>query len=540
MPGLNSLKQFNISGTTSANASEAMRTKKENKYRSSFVWPLGFSTRGIYFSSILRGGFQYVKAEAEQKDNSSSSIVPSFIKAVRISPNKVVEAYLDANSHLWARGGIINGIMEVSWGWAVEVTSRASSSVDICSLNDNESFAISYIDDNNTGIVIIGKVDSSGYASIESVRNLTEGACYKYGTSVSISSPGYLIAVFQKLSDEAAYAVAFRLENSLFLDVGDELRIEDSALYPKLCQIGDCLNLVAYQDGDTTNDPVTVNTITLDKNTIELTLGAKTSIAGTAAAATCIDCKSSCDDYVLISWIDSSLPHMRAASVKGDALTWGTEVELSAVTSAYLSIDVLDSDKYVAVWENTGKSNYLYSIRVTRSENTLTVPSNSEDPAVEAESIYNSVVALNSNDILIQFSDGGNSNYFTEQYGKYLSNLIDIRSSSASISFNGFIFSLGRDGLGVFGQYQKTGTTHATADTPMETKPTNPFSKQPAPLELICLFSDNRQYIEDDGSVAPLKSGIAKTSLDVRSTTTAQAFTMQVIKVQNTIRSVNL
>lgn len=60
------------------------------------------------------------------------------------------------------------------------------------------------------------------------------------------------------------------------------------------------------------------------------------------------------DDKIAIGYLEGSDPKVIAATISGTTLTFGTEVDLGAAGSTGLSLAQLGTDKFVAVWRDTG------------------------------------------------------------------------------------------------------------------------------------------------------------------------------------------
>ncbi len=533
----NNLKNVHCSGTTSANASEAMRTKKENPWRDEYVFPLGFYREGMYVPAVCRKGLQFTNDEIDfYLDDDSTNIAPTSIRSAKISPTLFVVAFLDANGFLNVRAGKVPPAGgAATYGSIYRVTNVTTYSIDIIGLH-NGCFALSYLQGTNI-YVQLGSVDASTYAvTMGNQRGVCDDSCENSGTAIASPIEGYIVVVYSKDATGFGYAAALEYTDSLIGDVGEELSLVTTVNIPAMCKISERNTLLAYQDSGATDDPITVMTLTIDESDLSLTKGTSKTLAGTAGAATCVNVVSNANGTVVVGWIDNSDPHVRAATVDELELKWGAEAALTTDNAAYLRLAMLSDGSVLAAWENTSQSNYLYTTTITVSTNTATVASY-PDPAVEAASIYVDLLAFDNEHFLLLFADSADSSYMKEQYGQVKKNLVDIRSTTASIAFDGYLVSLGQDGLGAMGCKKITGTTNASADTVMSTKPTNPFSGTNDPNNVLVFFTDTRQYVEDDGSVKPKKSGVASGSIDVRSTTTAQAFTAYVMKILHPIQS---
>lgn len=539
MVNLNTLKNFNLTGVTSANASEPMRVKKENPWRRDELIPFGFCSKGIYFHSLNREGFQFTRDETTEVDDGGNYIAPSEVVPLKVGEGYIVETFIDANGLLNVRGGSYGLGHVITWGAISRPINNDCNSIGLSKLNDIENgFLLSWIDDDqgDTLNVRVGQVLSDltiGWGNSVIVDAI---ACDSTtGTSSTFVESGVGLVLFKRETGEnCAVAIEYGTDLNIVSN-GDVVEFERDALNVSCVRMRDGVVAIAYEDDDVENDPITINTLEIDDLIIDV--GLKESIAGTAAAATSISCVDGGEDTLIVGWIDSTYPHVRCATLSGRAFTWGDELALASTTTSYLKLGKLGSTEFIASWENTGKSNYLYVNRFTRVGTTLTA--GTSDVGVEAESTSIQPLVLDSNSVYLFFMDAANSNYLTSQYGQFKDYLIDVRSTTASITFNGYMLSKGKDSLGSFASGKITGTTHATADTVLASKPVIPFVR---PVDVLILFSGKGLYVEDSGAVAPKKSGVdlSTRTIDVRSTSTSVAFTGYVLRVANFVRTVNV
>jgi hypothetical protein len=382
--------------------------------------------------------------------------------------------------------------------------------------------------------VYIGIVECDNLGEVSFVNSVSVGDALDYGTSIVGFSHTVIGVAFTKSNYDSVVA-CFDYGYNGIGDKIEEEKYEDKAYYPKMALFDNNLVAIAYQSSTETNDPICVNKIYCDGNIVEI--GIKEKIATHAYAATSISCIGKGNGTVVVGWIDNSLPHLRVATSDGRELTWGDELHLSTSNAAYLTLDYLDDKRVVAAFENTSKSNYLYTVRATLDGNEATLHGYA-DPGVEAESIYGTVVALNSSDIMLLFADAANSNYLTEQPGTWKTNLIDVRGTVASIDFAGYILSKHPVSMGKF-QYKKiTGTTHATANTTLASKPVLPWNNC---REVVVLFKDKGCYVYNNGTTRR-KSGVSLSgrTIDVRSTSTSVAFEAYVLRVANDVMAISV
>ena len=71
------------------------------------------------------------------------------------------------------------------------------------------------------------------------------------------------------------------------------------------------------------------------------------------------------------------------------------------------------------------------------------------------------------------------------------------------------------------------GVTDGSADTSLSTPPANPFGH----TEVMCIPIGEGVYIEDDGSKAPLISGVTASTIDIKSTLTSKYYVIIVINL---------
>lgn len=534
------LKSFRISGTTSANTNEGMRTKPENPWRSEYVFPVGFYAKGVYVPAVLRTGLQYKNdAETMYENNGSTTILPSQIRSVRVSPSTVLLAFIDANGFLKIRGGVISKSgNDVEWGSILQITAVTTAYIGVTATKEG-FFAVSFRKADTEVYVVSGSISPvTGAITLINTIDISNEATSTAGTTICYSREEFLTVAYVKSSTDAGVLKTFPISSEGILgDAVSTVEFSSSVNLPSLASYANGYGIVAFQSPDETNDPIKVKTFTVGSEGETLT-GNEISLAGTAGAASSIRIRSLRNNSAVVCWIDNSDPHMRACTFDEEEMSWGSELAITTQNSDYLDFDFLNDTTLVAAWKNTSKTNYMYSVLVTLSGETLTA-STYMDTAVEATSNYVSVVSLSEKSVLLAYQDFSASR-MKLQYGEVKSNLIEVRSTTASVAFEGYLVSLGQDGLGALACKKITGTTNSSADTVMSTKPTNMFYNTGDPNNIIVLFSDTRLYIENDASVKPKMSGVASGSIDVRSTTTAQAFTAYVVKVTNITRKMEV
>jgi hypothetical protein len=532
----NRMKNFFVTGTTSANANEAMRTKKENPWRTNYVLPFGFCQKGVYVSNPDREGFQFATDEEEILDNSDTEIAPTSIKSANLGGGKVVLAAINGAGNLVVRGGIIGVNKQVSWGDWKDAFSDDCASISLSPTLEEGVFLLSWLDVNGgyTCYVRSGSVDGDGVVTLGNSKDVSNGGCSNYGTSILCCGPNLGVVTFCKESTGRGSVVAFQVNSLIIGDTSEEKGdVVEAVYYPSAARYNEGEFFLGYQAPDTENDPLSGVTIEVGTDLV-VEVGLIERFSDSANAATSINVVSDGAGSVVVGWIDDSDPHLLALTIVGGSITRGDILALTINNAAYLSIGLLSSKEVAVSFENTTKSNYLYTNRVTRVGTTLTAGSYF-DPGVEAESIYGNLLVLSSKEIMLFFADAANSNYLTQQFGQFKEHLIDVRSSSASIEFAGYILSKRKDSFGILSAKKITGTTHASADTQMATMPTLPWNKV---LDVLVVFKDRGMYVENSSTTA-IKNGVSRANrtIDVRSTSTAIAFEAYVLKVVTNIQS---
>jgi hypothetical protein len=190
----------------------------------------------------------------------------------------------------------------------------------------------------------------------------------------------------------------------------------------------------------------------------------------------------------------------------------------------------------ICVYEDDASSDVGMGIVVKRTSTTLSKDGvGEEDPFTEAATSLTDVVALDDYNFLTFYADDADSSNGVYNVGKVKNHLIDVRSTSTSISFGGYMMHLEKSGLGMFAHYRLTGTTNASANTAMSSLKTLPWKRHP---NIFMLWKDTGLYIEDDGSVVPYKSGVSSSSrtIDIRSTSTSVAFEIYLLKINGKMR----
>ena len=107
-------------------------------------------------------------------------------------------------------------------------------------------------------------------------------------------------------------------------------------------------------------------------------------------------------------------------TVSGTDISFGAESVFNSATSSYISVSALDSTHVVAVYRDSGNSNYGTAVVGTVSGTDISF--GSEAVFNSAASYYTSVSALDSTHVVAVYRDDSNSNYGTAVVGTVASN----------------------------------------------------------------------------------------------------------------------
>jgi outer membrane murein-binding lipoprotein Lpp len=117
------------------------------------------------------------------------------------------------------------------------------------------------------------------------------------------------------------------------------------------------------------------------------------------------------NNKVLIIYNSSAI----IGTVSGSSISWGTATPFNSGGSGSVSIAVLNSNKIVVTYNDQGNSNYGTSIVGTVSGSSITF---GDEVTVNSANTFNiSTAVLNSDKIVVVYSNGGNSNRGTYRIG---------------------------------------------------------------------------------------------------------------------------
>lgn len=535
---LNTLRQFNSSGTTSATANQPMLSKKQNYWKTSHIFPFGFCGEGLYFEYLNREGCNF-----EQTENAYEAGATTENVTINLTSTLSVVCFVDAgdSNKLKAITQTVSGNGTITDGTVRELNATTTNSISGCKVNDT-TFVVAYRDDGGSDYLAARICTiAAGVITAGTEQELTAAAINDEGTSIELVKSEHadvLVAGYILTSDSLLYLVADTFITTTFGTAGIAVAVTATAtLYPAITSYTLNQVLVAYQAGGVANDPITyICCDVLDTKIVSAT-GTATSLAGTAAAATYVGAFTCEDGTTVISWIDSTFGNLRACTISDYTATFGDELAVTAAATLTFCAAELSSDRIITAYENDAVSDYGMVTLVTRSGTALTA--SYQDVFAEAACAYVSLAVIDGDRFLVSYRDEGNSNKGTANMGIIKQNLIDVRSTVASAIFDGYMFHLNKAGLGFFAANKKTGTTNVTANTAMSTQIVLPWNKW---IEVAVLFKDRGMYVEDDGTAVPAMSGVsaANRTIDVRSQTTSEAFECFVVKCAGYVRTVTV
>ena len=520
----NRMKKFYVTGTTAAVANQPMLEKRKNHWRNSHVFPYGIIHRGVQLEEKDRQGTQFRTAEAQFRATGATT----QIKKLTLSPSMAIVMYA-YNNKGYLKAELVDSAGVITFGAEKEFNGAVVSSCDITKISTT-SFAISFIDDGGDDYLAarICTVTAAGVITTGAEKLLVSAACSKNGTGICIPRDGVIAVVHALVSDGHIDVIAATFSGVIIEDPGTTKEFDSTAssTLPDITSYADGKIMLAWSTGGG-NGVYRLGTVAV--NAI-VTVGAAAANFETGTA-TSIKIQTPIENVVLISWIDSTFAHALVATIDGVTVTAGSALELTAAAALTLDVDSLDSENFVAVYENDATSDLGTVHLFSRSGTVLTT--GKIDVFTLSACKNTAVCALTDVRVLVGFGDDGDTNTGKVMLGQIEDHLIDVRSTSASISFGFWMLSLEDSGLGKLAAYPISGTTNSSANTAMSTKPTLPFRKH---TNVFVLFKDKGMYVEDDGTVLPKISGVS-TTIDVRSTSTSEVFAAYVLRINGSVRN---
>ena len=521
---LNRLRQFHIDGTTNVVVGEPMLEKPVNYWGTSRVFPFGFCGEGVYFEDTDRHGSQFEVDAGEFEAG-----VVSDLCGCKLSDTLVAVFYKDGSDDKGkARAGSISGTGAITWGTVKEIEAGATSSTSIVKMSAT-SFAVAYADSDDSVKVKAVACTVSGTTITAGTAVAMAAAIDDTGTAIVMPTAGIIVVGYALGSDHKGYGVASLVTGTVVGASGTPVEFEAGAdmNYPAGASVSGGKFVFAYQDGAATNDPATV--VVGDVSTAGVvTFGTAVSMAGAAAAGTSFSVTKTSTNEMVIGWIDSTFGHVRAGTVADTTVTFGDELAVTAAATLTFSVSRVDSGELICAYEADAASDIGKVSLVNKS--VLVLTTGQEDVFSETAVGNTVVIGLAGDSFVLAFMDDAASDEGVAMVGKVMDHLIDVRSSVTAALFDGYMLHKNKDGLGQFAAFKMTGTTNATANTAMSTKPVLPWRNAPG---VWPLFKDQGMYIEDDGSDVPYFSGVSASgrTIDVRSTTTAEVFECYMMKV---------
>lgn len=523
-----------VNDTTSPVADFPMVQKLENPFPGKTIIPIGFCQEGVYFESLNRTGTQ-VDSSAEAFDASQVSENVSTYMHNEVA----LVAYVDAGDSNKAKIVSIKRNQksnDLTISDPTVLNSATTNSINLKKITPTKAVFTARDDGGSDRMIArIISVDSDGTITAGDEKEITGFAIDDVGTSacMAITSDQRLVFSYVKNSDTTAYVRTADYTGTTIGNLTATTKVSDNALkYIDLCEAKNVIDNDGYivlvcQDDDTSDHISGTVCQVLTDGTINI--GTLEDLSDTDAAATSVKVFNLENNTILISWVDSTYSHLLVADVDTDnmELDEGSELEVTDEATLTPDVAIMDSNTFYVVYENDAQSDYIMATRVTRSDKSLT--KGEQDVLHTSAASYISTCAYNNNHFLVNFEDDGNTSGKTLKVQEK-DNLIDIRSTSASVSISGAIFTRDRNCIGFFSNMEISGTTNSSANTAMSTKVTLPYLKS---KDIVVFFTSGKgMYIEDDGTDQPFKSGvdIANRTLDVRSTTTSQSFTGYIMR----------
>ena len=201
-----------------------------------------------------------------------------------------------------------------------------------------------------------------------------------------------------------------QLCSALSITFGSEYEFNSAQTYYLSATALDANNvLIAYRDGGTSNYGTAV-IATISGQTISF--GAEyvfNSDESNALSATALDANN-----VLIAYRDfgnSSFGTAVIATISGQTISFGSEYVFNSDESSFLSATALDANNVLIAYRDGGNSDRGTAVIATISGQTISF--GAEYVFNSAESNFLSVTALDANNVLIAYQDGGNSDHGT-------------------------------------------------------------------------------------------------------------------------------
>jgi len=420
-----------VTGTTSTEADTALLGQ-----------PTG---EGVYLEGgdVMREGVNVPGTEVEFEEGDTD-----YLDAVTINSRLglFVVAYADAGDSDKGKaivGQKKKGDANVSFGTAVEFEAGATTDISICKLSPT-TVAIGYIDDADSDYAkaIIGTItESTKTIEFGTAKSTAIAATKTEGTGICEPRDGVIALAYTANGDGIGEVSAALFSDTTIADFGTAVDCTvdtDNGGNIDCCSHTNGGICCVYQAGDTANDPLTMNIGTVSAANVVAFAGSEEAL--NAAAATSITCKTWAPGVVAVSWIDSGDAHIIAGTIATTVYTQGSELSVDAGTCLTPHFDILDDTHLIYFYENdamTTPTDPGQAVKITRDDTTL--EAGNIDLVTEASTQTCIVTALNADEFVFIYDDAANSNYGTANFGSCATDLLDVRSSGESKTWECFV-----------------------------------------------------------------------------------------------------
>ena len=392
---------------------------------------------------VLREGVNF-----PQSEQSFETGQPTYIDTVCIdtATGLCVTAYADAGNSNKGTAIVTQKKGTDAYpdkGTAVVFNNATTTDISICKLSST-TVAISYCDDGGSDYIcaIIGTVTESTLTiAFGTEKELTDIASTKTeGTGICEPRDGVIAVAWSAgatsgiYTSGEGYVIAATFSGTTIATPGTAVEFgenEADMMYIDCCSHANGAIAVAYQALTTSNDPVRVNIGTVSSAAVVAFAGSVESM--NAAAATSITIKAWATNVLAISWIAGSDAYLIAGTVSSTTVTQGTAIAVNSGTCLTPHFDILDDTHLIYVFEDdvqTAPADPLAAVKITRSTTTLTA--GNTDFGTEASTAAPKVAAINSGEFIVYYDDVGASNVGNMINGECRSDMLDVRSSTAS------------------------------------------------------------------------------------------------------------
>ena len=275
-------------------------------------------------------------------------------------------------------------------------------------LSNNQAL-VAYRDSGNSGYGTAVVLTISGTKISVGNKTVFNNGSTNYISAVALNNSQVLVAYNNGGNSNYGTAVVLTI-NGTTINVGTETVFNNGTTANiSAVALSDSQVLVAYSDGGNSYYGTAV-VLTISGTTIRV--GNKTVFDNRNTGF--ISAVALSNSRALIAYRHNGSPYYGTAvvlTISGTTISAGTETVFNSGSTGYISAVALNNSQVLVAYSDGGNSGYGTAVVLTINGTTINV--GTETVFNNGSTNYISAVALNNSQVLVAYSDGGNSNYGT-------------------------------------------------------------------------------------------------------------------------------